>query len=755
MATVSRQEVEDYIYERAAAFGIDPNTAVAILRSENSGAPGKDAHAILSTDTVSPRGALGPMQVMPSTRGELIKQKYLPADHDFKSWQGQTDAGLAAISEIVKRNKTDDPLFIAAEYNGGPTVSRQFVKNNRNEDVLNPETANYIKKMKAILKMDGTQASPSQADVRKSEPGGGTGSFSVAGNEGGTSLQAARGADAILNTLETSAADLKNLVTSLYTSRDEQAAALKQQGDAIARAGQARAEKAAVEGTIDAANVGLRQRIVDLWRMGTDSADSLVAESLARRTAIDAERKPLAAEIDARMSVGFFDDPLQWLVNQTVLPGQVSKHNALAREHNNVTRQVNIAQTEVANQEKIDVGATADMAAARADAIAKMELANAQEKVAGISAQVAGTRAQTALQVAQLGEAHSRIVISSTARIEDLQRKAAADVITKKERDELERINGGIKTLGESIGAPNASLTAITKLHGKAGQDAWVARVNTGKLGDNLHETLSFIETFGNLPNMAASGKAEQAASLKKMIDSVNAQAKLIRGGWSLDPKNAGQKAPDMNTAKKMAAERLEAQWAAEAVTDMGEVSATNPYAANHRTMALTFADKTNPVYQMVANALNDNIKITDRILFKAVEDAVKAGTLERRAAAVAITDYYKAATAHNNKAQAFTLLGLPAQQGYVVRAEDTELKVDLTNDTSVERFLTQQAASMKALKYAALLSPAAMGVVVAGEAYNMGQKYMDKRKRPSIPSAGKQGDAAGTSAQIPDGVSP
>ncbi|MDE2691982.1 MAG: lytic transglycosylase domain-containing protein [Acidobacteriota bacterium] len=95
------------ILSAAARHGVDPLLVAAIVQAESS----------FDTEAVSPRGALGLMQMMPTTAEQLgVADAYDPGQN--------LDAGVSYLAYLLRR--FDDDLVLAlAGYNAGPgTVDR-------------------------------------------------------------------------------------------------------------------------------------------------------------------------------------------------------------------------------------------------------------------------------------------------------------------------------------------------------------------------------------------------------------------------------------------------------------------------------------------------------------------------------------------------------------------------------------------------------------------------------------------------------
>lgn len=747
-------EVEAYINQRAADFGVDPATARAFLFAENVGKDNVTLPEFLSTGTRSPRGALGPMQVMPNTYAGLVNQNYLQRGSSLEGgdWQHQTDAGLAAIAEMQKR-AGNDPKLLAAHYNGG-NLGLALAKAGK-FDALTPETQRYLRNVETAL---GTTAAPaadaspstpaaSQGDVRKFETGVADPSRPAAG-VGGATLRA--GADAINGIVANYSPMVRDLITSITGSREEQAAAMRAQATEITNAGVAAAEKATADGMVREASVLLRERLLKQFDLGTKDTDGLIARTLTEQRALQDARRPLAAEIDARMNVGFFDDPLQWLVNQTVLPGIVNEHNANVRRENELTRQLTFAQNAVANQERIDVAADVDLLGKQTAAAVKAETAGANAKVAEVNAKVAALGAQTAMQIGTILQADATFQSVNLQRAMLLQARAEQGAAKAREAEELKAVNDRLRVIGDAIGAPGVNLQSL-RGRGQKAIDEWQKRANTGKLGDNLAEALTFISDYGNLDRMAASGKAEQVKLIRETIAAVNNKVDLDLGTWATQ--HPGTKVPTREELRNMVLRNTENSWKQAVAVDMGLADKFNPYRIDHSTLVKDFkGSENNQVYLMVKGAIAQGVTLDDRRVLAAATDAVTSGQMDPRAVAAQLSEYYRMGVGRNNANRSFDLLGMEKQSTYLMKPKGAEIAVDLMDQTAVENMLVRSAAGNFNPMLLGLLGPAGS---VAGAAYDVGKKYVD-RKMKDTPlkmggtSTGKVPASSG-GYQIPD----
>ncbi|MBO9460703.1 lytic transglycosylase domain-containing protein [Labrenzia sp. R5_0] len=122
-----------YIAEAAQRFGIPAHWVAAVMRVESAG----DAHA------VSAKGAMGLMQIMPGTWGEL-RARYELGRNPFDP-RDNILAGAAYLREL--HDRFGSPGFLAA-YNAGPTRYAEHLATGR---PLPRETRAYVALLEPLI----------------------------------------------------------------------------------------------------------------------------------------------------------------------------------------------------------------------------------------------------------------------------------------------------------------------------------------------------------------------------------------------------------------------------------------------------------------------------------------------------------------------------------------------------------------------------------------------------------------------------
>ncbi len=115
----------------AAEYGVDPRLVTAVMRQESNGAQA----------SVSPKGALGLMQLMPATASALDVNPHDPVEN--------LRGGIAYLAELLRTYGNVRDALIA--YNAGPTHANQVIRGQR---TLFGETRRYLKAIAAVYPLD-------------------------------------------------------------------------------------------------------------------------------------------------------------------------------------------------------------------------------------------------------------------------------------------------------------------------------------------------------------------------------------------------------------------------------------------------------------------------------------------------------------------------------------------------------------------------------------------------------------------------
>jgi len=121
--TMAAPTIPQMVNAAAVKHNVDPNLAAAVANTESN----------FRANAVSPKGAIGPMQLMPKTARDLGVNPHNPAQN--------IDAGMRLLSGLLRRFGGDKSRALAA-YNAGPGAVQRY-----GGVPPFPETQSYVKKV--------------------------------------------------------------------------------------------------------------------------------------------------------------------------------------------------------------------------------------------------------------------------------------------------------------------------------------------------------------------------------------------------------------------------------------------------------------------------------------------------------------------------------------------------------------------------------------------------------------------------------
>lgn len=136
---------QDIINDMSKNYRLDPYLVTAMIREES----------YFNKKAGSTAGAMGLMQLMPSTARYIAGKKGIPYSGAVSLYNPKTNINLGcAYLNYVKKSLHNDDLLVVASYNGGPNAVQSW-KDNLNyqnfdefiENIPYPETKEYIKKV--------------------------------------------------------------------------------------------------------------------------------------------------------------------------------------------------------------------------------------------------------------------------------------------------------------------------------------------------------------------------------------------------------------------------------------------------------------------------------------------------------------------------------------------------------------------------------------------------------------------------------
>lgn len=656
----------DQITEVEKQLGIPTGLLAAIAAVENkSGDPN-----VVSTAAYegSRGGAVGVMQIMPETFAGLKRLGKLPQNADIRDPISNILAGGLVLKEGLEKSGGDIKKAIAY-YNTSP-------KRALSGDWL-PETRAYVPKV--LNKYSGSQ------DL--------SGPFMEKGTMD-TQTTTSPNSFADASGLESAARELmlnlmgNNVVrvqtgTDLATSLQE----IKAQGTTAANSALAAGEASAEGERLRAGRLAtLSENMASIMQdlgISPMQKDNFRGQTIAAIDRVAGERGQLRSAITDRQSVGIFDNPIQWLLNQLALPGEIGRHNALLKEQmaleNQLDQHNKIADGDITRAVAISSQATAEEA--KQAAIAKVE--KAKQDAATIKANTASAEIQTALQIQTL----SNQDVAESEKLYGIYKDAASQKradeefeLRKKQLTAIldEKADADIKREDEKLAreAARANLEAFNKFFGRNFTKEDIARLPAalkerfslavpldGVLGRNFPEALQSVITFANIPVMA-----KQNPTQAGFINDLREEAEHVTNSIKADKTNQLKKPEELQYA---VGQKIGEKFSA-GVKNVAlgvYTNGANPYRAKHMNLLRDPRLADNIVTKVANTSISAGTtadKIKDNVLFEAMVAKVESGEVPIGVAARNIADYYSAAVAMNQKAYAFEILNLPKQTAYL-----------------------------------------------------------------------------------------
>jgi len=595
MANFSVGEIFGAIDEMAPQFKIDPTVAKSIILAENTrNGRVPPRSALFSGDATNKNDTMGIGQVIPTTAEGLKQAGFLPADwkHDPSNLKSQLAASLATMSEMKGRLRNpDDPLELGAYYNGGNNGWNAY-KNGQN---LVPETANYLQKMRTS--MAELPMTPQQREVANDEYLAAKQSGQPAPADSGSGprmYQSNRSSmTTTRNVFDEGALENYNKANSILTAPgglyDQALAAIDDRKNGIGvqgpvvvqsilQAGQDAGATASAQAMLKAAGEERRAAILSRANLNPSQTNNRMDQALGALDETSARLEQMKPEIDRRMSVGFFDNPLEWLVNQTRLPGMVGEYNGLVGQQKDALQKYQAAKDITTSSIDMSQAIDADRTLETGAAISREAISRAQQNAELAKLQMMQKSTSDALAAVQVGNQ------AAATSLQQLMLSKQAESIRQGESEAEARSKGEQAALSEfnklviAAGGQGLAYDRFKQLTPKAREEILSAN-STGRFGGDFVSALKFVEKYGNLDNMAIGGQAAVRTWINKTDTTANEEVnKLQTKALAMNDKSFNP-----TKAKEATFNALAAQYEAAANGNMRGVPEGNPYKIDYK----------------------------------------------------------------------------------------------------------------------------------------------------------------------------
>jgi len=730
----SPEEVVAEIRRQAPVFGVKPEFATALFMAENS-ADG-DVNSPVRGDAVSRAQARGVMQVIPQTAEGLRKAGFLPPDwkHDPANLSSQVAAGLAAIKEKTSRMRNpDDPIELGVIYNGSTKTHKNYLSGGP----LPTETAQYLVKVRNALSRMGIQLPGANMEQVQEPIAGGMTSNQVdqrmkttvsAGGSNSNTVTTRRNindpammalySDSVMNfAAPGGAADqAANAIIAGGEQRQQLMSTLTQ---AITDKATAAGMEAAAISAYDAKQAARRAEILQRLNLHPDQTNNRMLQAASIIDQTDSALIPLKAEIDSRMAVGFFDNPFQWLVNQTVLPGIVAKYNGIVGQQKNAISTYKTLENIATTNQQLTSSIDADEILKKGVAIKQKVAADATAEATKAQIQVQDATLRDAATIATLsGQKVSAIggvvrakqdsqTISDTAMQRASAKQEVAEIKKREEaskNEELQAVNNMLRMAGAT---PMPSYEVFSKLPAKAREEL-LNTARSGKFGENLAEAAKFINDRGNIANLVNSGDAAMVDWLRKASAEASKRAEDERAIAVKQGKKIDSKVRFLEILNE-----IQQKYEAQAATDMRTADDSNPFKIDYVKAAQIPELQGNVIAAYIREKGPGSkeplfSKVDEVHLLSRIAAAVANGKLKMPDAVNQVNTFYKVASRQQIMWTKPTLMGFTVpEKTYAVnlpspgiiggiknffgnQLDTPGMKLDLGNPAQVENFLTR-----------------------------------------------------------------
>lgn len=723
MTQFATKDVLDEIERQAVATGVDPALARAIFIAENSD-DGILQRKVIDGRTTSSAGARGVMQTMPKTE-ELLKQAgFLPRDWQYNpaDLRGQVQAGLAAIREKTSRQKDkSDPYELAAMYNGGTRTWQNYRAGLM--DQIPAETKQYFNKIRTALgggngRTDMTPQQMEQQVVAKT-PGAQQPAASSQSSTTTSRRSTINAYDPLLLSqaltqgyqIIQSGGSVDAATSKIGAAIGARTAAEQAQQTAIVSEAEKTGALATAKAAAEASAAARRASILTAASVNPDDANNMATQAMESVIRGTAELEVEGAEIDSRMAVGIFDNPLQWLVNQVRLPGMVGSYNAKVEKQNRAIEAAQNLQGLAATQINLSQAVDADLITKIGVAEAAETASRAQTKLTEIQQAVAGN----AIRDAQLALAADKEKLAITMDLAELTKQARSENTQLSDREalkvaeqaQLDRVNRFLKM----VGSQNQYDSATFKTLPAKTREELLMAAGTGRIGNTLYESIMNVQQLGNSRNMAAEGDAAAVTWLQSVIRTASANMEA-------DLKIAKEQAKFTGKPVKedeffaQSVQKLQNLYQAE-TQDMRTASDSNPFRISYDALLKDPVAAKNPVAKFIqeygpTSAKPVFTKVDEKLILDKFVADVALGKVNSGLAAAAISDFYRTGMKQQEVLTKYPLFGLDVPlNGYTVVIPSAGLfdrpmaggTVDLTNPAAVEQYLIKNVASQAGVR--------------------------------------------------------
>lgn len=455
--------------------------------------------------------------------------------------------------------------------------------------------------------------------------------------------------------------------------------------------------EAVAKATLEATAALRKANILNGMNLNPDATENeaLKAASVVNQT--DVELVAMKQEIDERRAVGLFDNPIQFLINDTILPGLIQRYNNVVGTQNAAIDKYKTLSNLASSQQQISTAIDADLIQKAGVQTAAKHAADANADLARVQLENSAAATRDMLSLSQLSMSKAQLAGQLVASTRESQTVtdglSAKDAAKAAEDQQLADVNKILVAAGAN---PLASLKGV----GAKEKDILLSNVTSGKFGKDFAESFAFVKNSGDINTIATKGSAAVRTWYNGTLGVVG-EAVRMQEAAATTGINAGKRFNGLEaTLNQLNA--MQALYEKEAATDMRVASKFNPLKLAYVTVAKLPELANNQVAAYI-NAYGPKsekprfTQVEEQYLMQRFTDAVAAGRMTMPDAVKAVTEFYKVGTAAQALQTHYSLFGMSKpEKGYVVTlpALGVNRAVDLTNPAQVENLFTVKIAT-------------------------------------------------------------
>lgn len=482
---------------------------------------------------------------------------------------------------------------------------------------------------------------------------------------------------------------LQNVITAGSNLSDSLRKNLQDEIESVRKQGELSATVKLDEYQQQAQKAGETSAFLSKLGINTSDLDSIVAGIATDMSDEFKQSQEMRANIDAKRSVGLFDDPMSFLLNQFTLPQDIKNHNAVIQKMASQKDFVDKASSIASNIQQVNAAKFTTVSMTGAQAAADLAREQATSKTLEINDKILSLDYNKQIQT----------LSAINARISSLDQQEAAadkagqreDLANKKARDDERQIldDNLVRVAGKTLGMNIPDRKTLDKMPKDSKEAIEHIMANDGGIGKDPLESWAVLAR-GNYNNMPPAVQYQ-----RNILDTAKQQAEdIIRKDPSMKTANPKQIQERVSTEMTGILNKAWVDPNYSLRTSIGGV-VNNPYHVPDLQVMTKLPELKDSLLPGILTDYKKNfpaLPVSDSIVlalaYENVGDGKKYANISQ--AASDVSNYYRAGVVYNNAVMRPDGFGMPLQTDYQVN------RIDFTRTDQVMKYmLTQERAKL------------------------------------------------------------